>query len=113
MFWKNFTTKKVTFLITWLFVFSFLFTGSAKAFGGKSDSQYRTDTGMFIGKIYKAEEDYYSMCIETSDGNKWIVDNYVHKLFEDCIVTFDTNGTEEVEDDKIIAITINSVIEEG
>jgi hypothetical protein len=105
MKWKNLLLCVVLIIVS--------MTGSVKAFSFEKSSEYRTDTGTFIGKIYKEESDSYSMAIETSDGNKWIVDNYVHKLFEDCIVTFDTNGTEEVEDDKIIAITINSVIEEG
>jgi hypothetical protein len=48
------------------------------------------------------------MTILTSDGNEWEVDDYIHKLYEPLVVEFDTNGTEEITDDKITRIIINS-----
>jgi hypothetical protein len=108
--------KKAMAPIVWFFIISAVLSGSVQIpYASAEDmakceavAEYRVDRGVFYSKTYHPESDSYSMTILTSDGNEWEVDDYIHKLYEPLVVEFDTNGTEEITDDKITRIIINS-----
>lgn len=63
-----------------------------------SGEVYRIDypTGTMDGPI---------VTIITEDGHEWIMDDYIAPRHTPLQITFSTNGTEDVTDDEIIAIT--------
>ncbi len=62
----------------------------------------RVDTGVFTSVEYT--EEHCLMEIETSDGNLWIVEDYIAPIGAECTVVFNTHGTSEVFDDSIKTI---------
>ena len=69
----------------------------------------QTDTRTIAGEVYSIaypddENDFAIVTIRTEDGNEWIVEDYVAPRFTPLAVTFDTNGTADKTDDKIIRI---------
>lgn len=113
------TIWKKNLILVWFIILSATLTSSIQmpyasakdTVESKTVAERRVDTGIFSAKTYHPDSDSYSMTILTSDGNEWEIDNYVHKLHEALIVVFDTNQTEEVTDDRIVRITINSVFD--
>lgn len=69
-----------------------------------TEDNQRIAYGTLTYKTYHEDEDTYSMELVTEDGNVWTVNDYICNLFTNCIVTFDTHGTEKLEDDSIISI---------
>ena len=62
-------------------------------------------------KYYYEDGDYISMEFTDETGNMWIVDDCVCNLGAECLLTFDTKNTEEIEDDEIISIGISITVE--
>lgn len=60
--------------------------------------------GEIIGRYYHEYGDYTSVKISTYDGNIWGLECYTAPLTEKCLVSFDTNGTEDLTDDTITAV---------
>ncbi|MCD8158665.1 MAG: hypothetical protein LUD77_07175 [Clostridiales bacterium] len=56
------------------------------------------------GMITDYSENGAEMNIITFDGEKWTLKGFISVPYTKCIVTFNTNGTAEVEDDIIIAV---------
>lgn len=70
-----------------------------------SNNSIYTTNGEVTGKIYHEDGDFTSLEITTKDGNVWIVEDCVAPLGATCKVTFDTQGTPELEDDVITSIS--------
>ena len=64
----------------------------------------RTMEATAISKTYHEQGDYASMTFRTTDGNEWVYDYTVCPIGAKCIITFDTQGTDMVEDDIITSI---------
>ena len=64
-------------------------------------SMFRTDTANVVS-TYETDNNTVSV-IETSDGNIWEVGDELDSA-KSYTVTFDTNGTQNVTDDLVIAV---------
>ena len=64
-------------------------------------SMFRTETANVVS-TYETDNQTVSV-IETSDGNIWEVGDELDSA-KSYIVTFDTNGTQNVTDDLVIAV---------
>lgn len=67
-------------------------------------------TRTISGEVYRidypdATQDCPLVTIVTEDGHEWIADDYIAPRHTPLQITFSTNGTEDVTDDEIIAIT--------
>lgn len=88
--------KKLLFIIIVLQLYIISLLLDISLFG---KSNIRTEMG------YVTSTESTTTEIITNDGNIWIVDNFTCDSDAACEITFDTNGTENVEDDEIISIT--------
>ena len=68
-----------------------------------TDNNQRIAYGMAY-KTYCENENTYSVELITEDGNIWTINDYICNPCVECIVVFDTQGTENLEDDTIISI---------
>lgn len=66
--------------------------------------QTRTIDGIATAKYIRAETDTADMEIQTSDGQKWLVTDYILPINTPVQVTFDTHGTADPADDTILQI---------
>lgn len=64
-------------------------------------SLFRTETANVVS-TYKTDNNTVSV-IETSDGNIWEVGDELDSA-KSYTVTFDTNGTQAIEDDMVISV---------
>ena len=62
-------------------------------------------------KYYYEDGNYYSVEFTDEEGHQWIMENCDYNLGEDCLLTFETQGTDEIDDDVIIAVGINTIID--
>lgn len=69
-----------------------------------TDTTIRTMEATAISKTYHEQGDYTSMTFRTTDGNEWVYDYTVCPIGAKCTITFDTQGTDMVEDDIITSI---------
>lgn len=75
-----------------------------EAITSSAPASARIAEGVVKNFTYIDELDVMKCEIETHDGHVWFVLDYVAPRETDVIVTFDTMGTEDVEDDEIIEI---------
>lgn len=66
--------------------------------------QTRTIDGIATAKYIRAETDTADMEIQTSDGQKWLVTDYILPINTPVQVTFDAHGTADPADDTILQI---------
>lgn len=66
--------------------------------------QTRTIDGIATAKYIRAETDTADMEIQTSDGQKWLVTDYILPINTPVQMTFDTHGTADPADDTILQI---------
>lgn len=67
------------------------------------------NTRTIDGEVYSIRfcddnKDYCTTTIKTTDGNLWVVDDYVCPRFTTLHVTFNTMGTQDIKDDEIVQI---------
>ena len=75
------------------------------------DPDTRSIKATATAKYYYEDGDYTSMEFTDETGNTWIVEDCVCNLGAECLLTFDTKNTEEIEDDEIISIGISITVE--
>ena len=81
-------------------IFSMLFIVA----GLPEEEQYRVVHAQAGLHKYIENGDYMIQEFITQDGNKWEIDDCVCPIGAECKITFDTKGTEEIEDDEIVKV---------
>lgn len=62
---------------------------------------------------YVSEDGKEYMTIITEDGLHWDLENFRATPFAVCSVTFDTKGTENMEDDTVLSVNVYTNFDKG